>query len=118
MRALRAAVAAGDEQARLALDVMARRIRAYVGAYLAELGGLDALVFTAGIGEHDPATRADVVEPLGHLGFHLDADANATAEAGDGRVRISPAGVEPAVLVVATAEEATIAADTLALVAA
>ncbi|MBY5161499.1 acetate/propionate family kinase [Salsipaludibacter albus] len=116
VRVLRSAAADGDGDARLALDVMTRRIRQYVGAYLAELGGLDALVFTAGIGEHDAATRAEVVEPLGHLGLRLDPEANGHADAGDGPVRISPPGVTPAVLVVATAEEATIAADTLAIV--
>ncbi len=116
VRALRAAADDGDDDAALALAVMARRIRGYVGAYLAELGGLDALVFTAGIGEHDPATRAAVVEPLGHLGLHLDPAANAAADPGDGPVRISPAGADPVVLVVATAEEATIAGDALAVV--
>lgn len=117
VRRLRAAAAVGDDDARLALDVMTRRVRQYVGAYLAELGGLDAVVFTAGIGEHDAATRAEVVEPLAHLGLQLDTTANEAADAGTGPVRISPAGVSPAVLVVATAEEATIAADTLAVVA-
>ncbi len=115
VRRLREAAAAGDDAARLALDVMARRVRAYVGAYLAELGGLDAVVFTAGIGEHDPATRAAVIEPLAHLGLVLDPAANAAADAADGPVRISPVGTAPAVLVIATAEEATIAADTLAV---
>ncbi len=118
VRRLRAAADDGDEDARLALDVMARRVRGYVGAYLAELGALDAVVFTAGIGEHDPATRAAVIGPLAHLGLVLDEDANARADAGDGPVRISPARATPAVLVVATAEEATIAADTLAVVTA
>lgn len=116
VRVLRQRAADGDDDARLALDVMTRRVRQYVGAYLADLGGLDAVVFTAGIGQHDAATRAEVIEPLAHLGLRLDPVANEAADASDGPARISPEGAMPAVLVVATAEEATIAADTLAVV--
>lgn len=113
VRRLRAAAADGDDDARLALEVMAKRIRGYVGAYLAHLGGLDALVFTAGIGENEPAVRAMVVEPLAHLGLVLDPDANDAADPGGGPVVVSPPGHEPAVLVIATAEELVIAQDAL-----
>lgn len=91
-------------------------MRAYVGAYLAELGGLDAVVFTAGIGEHDPATRAAVIDPFAHFGLGLDAAAKATADASEGPVRISAVGTSPVVFVIATAEEPTIAAGALAVI--
>ncbi|WP_370326435.1 acetate/propionate family kinase [Euzebya sp.] len=113
MRRVHRAADAGDEGAQLALEVTAHRLRKYVGAYAAVLGGLDALVFTAGIGEHSPAVRAAVVEPLGHLGLTLDVAANAAADAADGPVRISRPDASPAVLVVATDEERMIAAEAL-----
>ncbi len=107
MREVRQLAAAGDEAAQRALDVYAYRIRSYVGAYLAVVPGVQALVFTAGIGENDPDLRREVCEPLRHLGFHLDASLNerASKEArfiddGTGRVRI---------MVVPTDEEAEIA---------
>jgi acetate kinase len=116
VRALRVAAADGDADARLALDVMTRRVRGRIGTYWAHLSDVDAVVFTAGIGEHDAATRTEVIEPLGHLGLVLDARANAAADPGDGPVVVSPAGVAPAVVVVATAEELVIARDTLATI--
>lgn len=116
VRALRTAAADGDADAQLALDVMTRRVRGRIGTYWAHLPAVDAVVFTAGIGEHDAATRAEVIDPLGHLGLVLDAAANAGADADAGPVVISPPGVSPAVVVVATAEELVIARDTLATI--
>jgi acetate kinase len=115
MRKVRAAAAQGDPGARLALAVTARRLRKYVGAYLAVLGGLDALVFTAGIGEHDTAMRSDVAGRLEHLGLRLDEAANAAADPTAGPALISPPGATPAVLVVATDEERRIAEEVLDL---
>lgn len=110
MRTVRAHADAGDAAAQLALDVAVGRLRRYVGAYAVELGGLDAVVFTAGIGEHDAALRASVVQGLGVLGIELDAAANDACDPADGPVRIS-AGTGPAVLVVATDEERMIARE-------
>jgi acetate kinase len=104
---------AGDPDAELALEVYVRRLRKYVGAYAAVLGGLDALTFTAGVGEHDAVVRARAVEGLGFLGIQVDPDRNATPP-GDARV-ISPDGAPVAVLVVPTDEELAIARDTVAL---
>ena len=107
MREVRALAAAGDDAAGLALDVYAYRIRSYIGAYLAELPELHALVFTAGIGENDSALRAQVCDPLGHLGIGIDAELNA---APGGAARAIDAGETPIrVLVVPTNEEAEIA---------
>jgi acetate kinase len=110
MRTVRSRAAAGEEAARLALEVTAGRLRRYVGAYAVGLDGLDALVFTAGIGEHDADLRAAVVAGLGLLGVTLDEAANAACDPSTGPVRIS-AGDGPAVLVVATDEERMIARE-------
>ena len=97
--------AAGDLDAALALDIYCRRVRKYVGAYLAVLGSVHAVVFTAGVGEHSPQVRARVCDPLGPLGVTLDPAANA---AGPPERRVD-AGGPVAVLVVPTDEEREIA---------
>ncbi|CAN5279763.1 acetate kinase [soil metagenome] len=118
MRAVQAAADHGSPEAQLALEVTAGRIRRYIGAYLAELGGLDAVVFTAGIGEHSAALRAAVIAPLGVLGLAVDGEANDGCDASSGPVAISPPGIGPTVLVVATDEERMIARETVRTLAA
>ena len=66
----------GEDRAKLALDIFCSRIASYIGAYYVELGGLDALIFTAGIGENSPETRAAICERLKVLGVELDLDIN------------------------------------------
>jgi acetate kinase len=107
-------VAAGDARARLGLDVYVHRLRKYVGAYAAVMGGLDALSFTAGIGENDPVVRAEAAEGLDHLGIGVDPERNAQASR-EARV-ISPDGAAVTVLVVPTDEELAIARQALSLV--
>ncbi|MEU8245518.1 acetate kinase [Nonomuraea sp. NPDC048916] len=113
MREVRRRAAAGDERARLALDVYTRRIRKYVGAYYAVLGRVDAIVFTGGVGEHDPATRAASMTGLDRLGIRLDPALNEADSAGE-RV-VSHPDSEVAVLVIPTDEEWEIARQTLSL---
>lgn len=115
MRDVHRAVAAGDPHARLALDVYVHRLRKYIGAYAAVMGGLDALTFTAGVGENDPVVRAGAVEGLEFLGLAVDPARNAAG--GTGPRVISPDGAAVAVLVVPTDEELAIARATLDLVA-
>lgn len=98
---------AGEDDARLAFDVYVHRLVKYVGAYAAVLGGIDALTFTAGVGENSPVLRAAVVERLGFLGLTLDRQRN--AERSGGARRIDTADGFPAVLVVPTNEEWAIA---------
>ena len=105
--------AAGDPSAQLAFDVTVHRLKLYVGGYLAVLGRLDALTFTAGVGENSPALRAAVVAGLGGLGLELDAAAN-EAPAREARV-VSTAGSRTAILVVPTNEELAIARQTAEL---
>jgi len=106
-------VDAGDPGAALAMAVYTRRIRKYVGAYHAVLGRLDALVFTAGVGENDPRTRAMALTGLEHLGIVFDPDANAAPSRG---IRVISTPDSPVtVLVVPTDEEREIAVQTLAV---
>ena len=77
MRTVLAAIDRGDARAQLAFDVYVHRLRSEIGAMLASLGGLDALVFTAGVGENSPQVRAQAVEAFAFLGVKLDAAKNA-----------------------------------------
>jgi acetate kinase len=76
MRQILAAITQQDSRAKLAFDVYIYRLRAYIGAMRANLGGLDALVFTAGVGENQPLVRSSVCEGLGFLGIDIDSDRN------------------------------------------
>jgi acetate kinase len=100
-----------DPRAVAAVEYFVYAMTKYVGAYAAVLGGLDALVFTAGIGEHSARVRAALCEKLSWLGVTLDESANAS----DG-TRISTAGSGVSVWVIPTNEELMIAQHTLALV--
>lgn len=105
---------AGDRRAVLALEVMAHRLRKYVGAYAAVLGGLDALTFTAGVGENSARVRAAAVAGLEHLGVRLDRARNEAPDRGARVVSADDSAV--AVLVVPTDEELMIARHALATV--
>ncbi|MCT9929971.1 acetate kinase [Planotetraspora sp. A-T 1434] len=108
-------VDSGDENARLAMDVYGYRLRGYIGAYYAALGHVDAIVFTAGVGENDARTRALAVSGLSRLGIEVDPARNA-AHSKEPRV-VSPDDAEVTVLVVPTDEELEIARQTAARVA-
>jgi len=107
MRTIRQRAREGDRQARQAIDIFVHRIRKYVGAYAAVLGGVDALVFTGGIGEHDADLRAEVCSGLEFLGLRLDPQRNA-----DHATFVSPDASLPRVMVVPTNEELAIARAT------
>lgn len=109
-------VESGDPVARLGWDVYCHRLRKYVGAYLAVLGGADAITFTAGVGEHTPGVRRDALTGLERLGVVLDPGRNeATAGPGEPTV-ISTDDSPTTVLVVPTNEELAIARQVVALV--
>ncbi len=82
LRDVDAAIRAGSARAQLALDVFVTHILRYIGAYTMELGGLDALAFTGGIGENYPPLRRRIVEAMAHMGAALDAQANETVREG------------------------------------
>lgn len=106
---IRELLARDDDEAGLALDVYVHRLRAGIAAMTASLGGLDALVFTGGVGEHSAAVRARTVEGLAHLGAQLDAARN---EQVSGDAEIGRADAPAAVLVVAAREDLEIARQT------
>jgi acetate kinase len=112
-RDVEAAAAAGNARAKLAVQVFVHRIRKYVGAYSAVMGGADALVFTGGIGENSAWVRQHVCEGLVYMGVSLDAEKNASCDArgSGGVVDIALARVPTRVLVVATDEERMIARE-------
>jgi acetate kinase len=113
-RDLHTLIAAGDADAAIALDVYCHRVRKYVGAYMAVLGGADVIAFTAGVGENDAVVRARILQGLDRLGIDIDPDRNAVRSA-EPRVISSDASAVT-VMVVPTNEELAIARATIALV--
>ena len=109
-RDLQNAAQAGNDRARLALDVFTYSCRKYLGAYTAALGGVDCVVFTAGIGEHDGKVRMDIIKDLEYMGISVDEAKNANL--GDGICDITAEGSRVKVLVIPTNEELVIARDT------
>ena len=107
MRDVQEAAMAGNDEAELALQVWRHRIRHYIGAYYAQLGGLDTLVFTAGVGENNALLRRRALAGLGHMGILVDNDRNELSSR-EARV-ISPAGAPVTVMVIPTNEELEIA---------
>ena len=75
-------IESGDEAAQLAYDVYIHRLRKYIGAYLAVLGGADVITFTAGVGENDAAVRRDALSGMAALGIELDEHLNASPRQG------------------------------------
>ncbi|AKZ58213.1 acetate kinase A and propionate kinase 2 [Streptomyces ambofaciens ATCC 23877] len=114
MREIRRRVDAGDERARLAFDIYIHRLKKYIGAYYAVLGRVDAVAFTAGVGENAAPVREAAVAGLEGLGLAVDDELNAVR--GDGARLISPPDARVAVAVVPTDEEMEIATQTYALV--
>ncbi len=113
VRDLIEAAARGDKRAQLALDVFVRAIRHYMGAFLLELGGVDAITFSGGIGENSPEIRAAVLKGLTGFGIEVDEDRNATM---NGEGPISKDGTSVKVLVVPANEEMVVARETVAVV--
>jgi acetate kinase len=98
----------GDAEATFALAVYAHRLRGLVASYVGQLPGLHAVVFTAGVGENDPALRDEIIGPLAHLGLVIDPQANSSATHPDRPVAIG-SGDGPMVMVVPTDEGAEVA---------
>ena len=112
-RDLENAAAEGNQKAALARDKFAYEVRKYVGAYAAAMGGVDAVIFTAGVGENDAGVRADVCRGLDFMGVKLDADANNVR----GKETVISAADSPVkVLLIPTNEELMIAMDTASIV--
>lgn len=113
MRDILAGVEAGEDAAMLAFDVYVHRLRAYAGAYIAQLGGVDVISFTAGVGENAAPVRAGAMATLGFAGVEIDPARNAARERGIRRISTDASPVT--VLVVPTDEELQIARQTAEL---
>lgn len=114
-RDVSAAAENGDERAKLAIDMLEYQILKYIGSYVAVLGGVDAIVFTAGIGENQSSHRQNVCDKLGYMGVEVDAAVNEKAIRGyEGKISTKNSKVD--VFVIPTNEEIVIARDTAALV--
>lgn len=111
MRDIEAAAANGDERAILAMDIYCHRVKRHIGASTAVLGRVDALVFTAGVGENSPVIRHKCVEGLAGLGFTMDPEKNVSVPPGT-EADISAAGSRCRTLVIPTDEEVAIAQET------
>ena len=110
MREIEAAVNAGNERAILALEMYEQRILKYVGAYAAEMGGVDIIVFTGGVGENQTGVRENVCKPLAFMGVEIDAALNAGIRGKESVISTPSSRVT--VCVIPTDEEKMIAQDT------
>lgn len=118
LRDVETAAAAGEDRARLAINVFAHRARKYVGAYAAVMGGLDVVVMTGGIGENSATMRRRILQRLDFLGVTLDEDRNADARVSDAApvTDVSASTARVHTLVIATNEELQIAKDVASVV--
>ena len=115
MRDIETAAAQGDKRARLALDAFVDVCRQYIGGYMAVLGGVDAIVFTGGIGQHAAAVRGLICEGFEYAGVEIDREKNDDAK-GDAETRLDAGGSRAAVWVVPTNEELIVARQTVGVV--
>ena len=113
LRDLEAATKEGNERALLALEMLAYRVRKYVGSYIAVLGGVDAVVFTGGIGEHSPRIRRLVMENMEFCGAKFDEEKNQAYDSGIGYLNTEDSKVK--IIVLPTNEELSIARETKVL---
>ena len=109
------AIEEGNPRAKIALDMFEYQVTKFIGAYAAAMGGLDAIVFTAGVGENNPDLRVRCCAPLKFMGVEMDEEKNRVR--GEERI-VSSENSKIKVLVVPTNEELMIAADTEAIVSA
>lgn len=114
MREITAAAKQGNEKAILSLEMYEQRITKYVGAFAAEMGGVDIIVFTGGVGEHQSSTRANVCNPLRFMGIEIDNAANDANNGDEGIISTPNSAVK--VVVIPTDEEYMIAKDTEAII--
>jgi acetate kinase len=116
LRDIIGAAGQGNTRAQLALDVLVQSARHWIGAFLLELGGCDALVFTAGIGENNPSLRAAITANLGELGLVIDPAKNAALKGAEGE--ISTATSRAKIFVIPANEELVVARETLRCISA
>lgn len=113
MREIEEAISQGNERAKLALEMYDYRIKKYVGAFTAAMGGLDLLIFTGGVGENQTTTREYVCEDMQYMGIEIDKTLNAKIHGDEALLSTKESKVK--VVVIPTDEELMIALDTVAL---
>ena len=111
-RDLEAAIAEGNAQAKLAMDMLGYQIKKYIGSYTAAMGGLDAIVFTAGIGENTASIRERALSGMEYFGIELDKDINNKTKGSSGITKLSTDESKVQVYMIPTNEELVIARDT------
>lgn len=114
-RDVEAAAKTGDARCTLSLEMEIYRIKKYIGSYLAAAGPVDALVFTAGVGENDAVIRAGVLKNMAHLGIKLDENINAQTRSSSGETELSAPDSVVKVLMIPTNEEAVMVEDVVAI---
>jgi acetate kinase len=114
-RDIEEAANAGNERAQMALDMEGYRLKKYIGAYAAALGHVDAVVFTAGVGERGPTIRKKAVEGLEFMGIKLDEDRNAISKTKNAETVISTDDSPTSIFVIPTDEELVMTEDTYAI---
>jgi acetate kinase len=115
-RDVETAADSGDERARLAMQIEGYRLKKYVGAYSAALGRVDAVVFTAGVGERAPVTRLAALEGLANLGIVIDKKKNELSQTRYAETEITGSGSRVRIFVIPTDEELVMTEDTVALI--
>ena len=117
-RLIEAAIAEGNERAKLALHMLGYQVKKFIGAYAAAMDGVDAIVFTAGIGENTPSVRELACTGLSYLGVEFDTEANRSVARPIQTTRLSLPTSRVKVYLIPTNEELVIASDTEAIVSA
>ncbi len=115
-RDLEAAILNGNKRAKLAIDILCYQIKKLIGSYTAAMGGLDAIVFTAGIGENTERVRKESLEGLEYFGIELDKEINSTTFGRSGTTKLSTDNSKVLVYMIPTNEELVIARDTESIV--
>ena len=115
-RDIEAAILKGDKKAKLTAELLAYQVKKYIGSYAAAMNGLDAVVFTAGMGENNPELRERACKDMEFLGIKIDVDVNAKAHHQSDIVKLSTDDSKVAVYLIPTNEELAIAKDTAEIV--
>ncbi|MBO4972947.1 MAG: acetate kinase [Clostridia bacterium] len=115
-RDIEAAIAQGNERAALSIKMLGYQIRKYIGSYTAAMDGVDAIVFTAGIGENTASVRAEALRNLSYFGIEFDEEVNKATKGRSGVTKLSTENSKVAIYMIPTNEELVIARDTEAIV--
>jgi acetate kinase len=114
-RDIEAAINAGNERAKLSIDMLCYQIKKFIGSYIAAMNGVDAIVFTAGIGENTAMVRSGALKDLSYFGIELNEEVNAVTKGRSGVTELSTENSKVKIFMIPTNEELVIARDTEAI---